>query len=138
MSRQNVEKLRRGLEAYQAADWTAFREFYDPDVVMHHLEGWPEPGPSVGREAVMLEIQQLRDSLEVQTVEITDIVESGDRVAARYRWCGRGRGPETEMEFTFVFTSETERSSPSSISGTTPRPSRPRSSRSRRVLRRSD
>jgi ketosteroid isomerase-like protein len=104
MSQENVERVRRGLAAYNAGNWMALREFYDPDVVMHHLDGWPEPGPSVGRDAVMREIGQLHDSFEVQTAEITNLVDAGDRVVARYLWRGTGRGPETAMEFTFVFT----------------------------------
>ena len=104
MSEANVELVRRGAAAYKARDWARLREFYDPDVVMHHLEGWPEPGPSVGREAVIREFQLLSDSFAVETAEITEIVGRGDRVVARYRWRGKGRGPDTEMEFSFVFT----------------------------------
>jgi ketosteroid isomerase-like protein len=104
MSEENVELVRRGLAAYRAGDWTTLGEFYDADVVMHHLEGWPEPGPSVGRDAVIREMKLLRDSFEVQSVEITDILGSGDRVVARYLWRGKGSGPDAEMEFSFVFT----------------------------------
>ena len=104
MSSPNVETIRRVLAAYIAADWATLRDGYHPDVVMQHLEGWPEPGPSVGREAVIREFQELREAQEVQSLEITDIVERGDRVAARYRWCASGRGPDTEMEFSFVLT----------------------------------
>ena len=45
--------VRRVYEAWNAGDMTALRDLCDPDVVMHHPEGWPEPGPSVGREAVL-------------------------------------------------------------------------------------
>jgi hypothetical protein len=47
-----VEVVRRVYDAWNAGDMTALRDLCDPDVVMHHPEGWPEPGPSVGREAV--------------------------------------------------------------------------------------
>jgi ketosteroid isomerase-like protein len=104
MSQENVELVRRGLAAYRAGDWTTLGEFYDVDVVMHHLDGWPEPGPSVGRDAVVRELKLLRDSFEVQSIEITDILASRDRVVARYHFQGKGSGPDAEMEFSFVFT----------------------------------
>jgi ketosteroid isomerase-like protein len=55
MSQENVEIVRRACEAWNTGDLTALRDLYDPDVVMHHVEGWPDPGPSVGREAFLHE-----------------------------------------------------------------------------------
>jgi ketosteroid isomerase-like protein len=104
MSQENVEIVRRGYEAYSVGDFTTLREIYDPDVVMHHLEGWPEPGPSVGREAVLREFEQLRETGEAQTLEVTDFVDAADRVVVRYAMHGSGRGPDVEMEFSSVYT----------------------------------
>ena len=53
MSRENVEVVKAAFETWNSGDMTAFRELLDLDIVMYHLEGWPEPGPSVGRGAVM-------------------------------------------------------------------------------------
>jgi ketosteroid isomerase-like protein len=53
MSQENVEIVKAGFEAWNAGDMDAFRELYDPDLIMRAMEGWPEPGPYVGREAVM-------------------------------------------------------------------------------------
>jgi ketosteroid isomerase-like protein len=62
MSQENVEVVRRVYDAWNAGDMTALRDLCDLDVVMHHREGWPEAGPSVGREAVMRQCEQLRDA----------------------------------------------------------------------------
>src|SRR5439155_349466 len=61
MSQENVEVIRAVNEAWNAGDMDAFREQLDPDVVMYHVKGWPEPGPTVGRGACMRFIEQLRD-----------------------------------------------------------------------------
>ena len=53
MSQENVEVVRAGFEAWNAGDMDAFREMHDPDVILRTVEDWPEPGPYVGREAVM-------------------------------------------------------------------------------------
>jgi ketosteroid isomerase-like protein len=62
MLQENVEIVRAVYEAWNAGDMDALREMYDPDVIMRMPEGWPEPGPYVGREAVWREIEQLRDT----------------------------------------------------------------------------
>ena len=84
---------------------TALRGLCDPDVVMHHPEGWPEPGPSVGREAVMRQWEQIRDAWTGDTLEpVTDFIDAADRVVVRDAWRGTGQGPDADMEFTRVFT----------------------------------
>ena len=105
MSRENVEVFRAVFEAWNAGDMDAFRELYDPEVVMRSPEGWPEPGPFVGREAVMRQWEQLRETWHGDTVEpITDFIEAADRVVVRQVWHAAGRGPEAHLEMTNVIT----------------------------------
>jgi ketosteroid isomerase-like protein len=103
MSEENVEVVRRVYDAWNAGDMTALR---DPDVVMHHPDGWPEPGPSVGREAVLRQWEQLRDAWTGDTLEpVTDFTAAADRGVVRDAWRGTGsQGPDADMEFTRVFT----------------------------------
>jgi ketosteroid isomerase-like protein len=60
MSQENVEVVRRGFEAWSRGDMDALRELYDPGMIWRSPEGWPEPGPYAGREAVMRQVEQLR------------------------------------------------------------------------------
>jgi ketosteroid isomerase-like protein len=53
MSQENVEIVQSSGAAWNAGDMDAVRESLDPDVIWRAPEGWPEPGPYVGREAVM-------------------------------------------------------------------------------------
>jgi len=49
-----VEIARSFFVAFNAGDMEAVREILDPDVAVgRELEGWPETGPFVGRDAVM-------------------------------------------------------------------------------------
>ena len=84
---------------------TALRNLCDPDVVMHHPEGWPEPGPSVGGEALLRQWEQIREAWTGDTLEpVTDLIAAADRVVVRDAWRGSGQGPDADMEFTRVFT----------------------------------
>jgi ketosteroid isomerase-like protein len=83
----------------------SLRELLDPDIIMRPPEGWPEPGPEVGREAVMLQWQQLRETWDADSLElISDFLHAGDRVAVRMIWHTGGRGPSADMEMTNVMT----------------------------------
>ena len=105
MSQENVEIGRRAYEAWNAGDMNALAELFDPDVITRAIEGWPEPGPYVGREAVMRWLAQLRETWDADAVELTsDFIAAGDRVAARVIWHGAGRGPDANMGMTVVQT----------------------------------
>ena len=104
MSEENVEIVRRGFEVWNTGDMDALRELYDPGIVWRPAEGWPEPGPYVGREAVMRQLEQLRETWDTDSFElISDFIDDGDRVAVRFIWRGVGRGPESNIEGTGVY-----------------------------------
>jgi ketosteroid isomerase-like protein len=100
-----VELLRAFFEAWNAGDMDAVRALYDPDVIVRYPEGWPEPGPFVGREAVMRQFRQTRETWDSDTLEpTTDFLHAADRVAVRFIWRGVGQGPEATPEATAAFT----------------------------------
>ena len=105
MSQENVEVVRATFEAWNAGDMDAIREQYDPDVIARAPEGWPEPGPYVGREAVIRYWEQQRETWDADALElIGDFIHAADRVAVRFIWDGAGHGPEWNMELTGVYT----------------------------------
>src|SRR3954451_22877816 len=105
MSQENVESMRANFEAWNAGDMGALREYFDPDVIMRMPEGWPEPGPYVGREAVMRQFGQQRETWDADAlVPISDFIGTADRVAVRFIWRGTGHGPQADLEATAVYT----------------------------------
>jgi ketosteroid isomerase-like protein len=105
MSQENVEIAKAFFEAWNAGDMNAVRELYDPDVIMRPPKGWPEPGPEVGRDAVMRQFEQLRGTWEADAVEvISDFIDTADHVVVRYIWRGAGQGPAANLELSTVVT----------------------------------
>ena len=105
MSQENVKVVRAGFEAWNAGDMDALRELYDPGITWRPAEGWPEPGPYAGRDAVMRQLEQLRETWDSDAFElISDFIDAGDRVAVRLIWRAAGRGPEANLETTGVYT----------------------------------
>src|ERR1043166_8096689 len=98
MSEENGEVVRATFEAWNAGDMDAFRELYDPDVIGRPPQGWPEPGPDVGREAVMRKFEQLRETWDADALEaISDFIDAADRIVVRFIWRGTGHGPEANL-----------------------------------------
>jgi ketosteroid isomerase-like protein len=105
MSQENVEVVRAHFEAWNAEDMDAFRELHAPGVIAQLPEGWPESGPFVGREAVMRQAEQQRETWDADALEPTsDFIDAADRVVVRFIWRGVGHGPEAKMEVTGVYT----------------------------------
>jgi ketosteroid isomerase-like protein len=80
------------------------RELYDTDAIMRMAEGWPERGPFVGREAVMRQFRQMRETWDADALEIVSVVDTADRVVARVLWRVAGRGPEGQLDATSIST----------------------------------
>jgi len=105
MSQENVEIVRAAYAAWNAGDVDALRELHDPDVIARYPEDWPEAGPFVGREAVVRQIEQLRQTWDASAAEpIADFVDAGDRVVARFVWHGTGHGPDFALEGSAIYT----------------------------------
>ena len=105
MSQENVEVVRAGFDAWNAGDMDALRELYDADAMLRMVEGWPEPGPYVGREAIIRQYEQQRETFDADALEpIGDFIHAADRVVVRFVWHGAGRGPETDLEMTQIIT----------------------------------
>ena len=105
MSEKNVEIVRSIFVAFNAGDMEAVRDCYDPDVAFgRELEGWPESGPVVGRDAVMRQWERVREPWDTVTVEPVSIIDAGERVVARMIAHGVGRGPAFNLEITTVTT----------------------------------
>jgi ketosteroid isomerase-like protein len=105
MSQENVEVVRALYDAWNAGTMDVVRQACDPEIIMRTPEGWPEPGPYFGRDAVMRAFEQIRETFDSDWQElISDLVHAGDRVAVRTVWHGVGHGPELKQESTPVFT----------------------------------
>ena len=105
MTDKNVEIVRAAFEAWNAGDMDALREFLDPGIIWRPPEDWPEPGPFVGREAVMRWFEQLREPWDTYVTDlIGGIIDAADRVVVSQVWRGAARGPNADIESTGIFT----------------------------------
>jgi uncharacterized protein len=105
VSQENVEIIKAGIDAWNAGDMRRLRDLYDPNVVLHTVPDWPEPGPHVGREAVMRLFKQVRETWASDAVEpLGEFIEVADHVLVRHTYRGGGRGPAWNIQQTIIYT----------------------------------
>jgi ketosteroid isomerase-like protein len=138
MSRENVEVVRRSLEAWNRTDWEQLQAIYAPDVIVVAPPEWPEAEGARGWKEWRLQIERLKESWEVERLDVDEIRALPDgRVFARFVWVAAegqvvlrpaSRSPASPP-------SRTVRSSGLSSSSTSMRLSQQPDSRSRRYRR---
>src|SRR5262245_29352828 len=105
MSQENVQVILEAFDAWNTGDMARLSAVCDPDAIVRAPPGWPEPGPFIGREAIMRQFSQLRETFDSDTLEqLSDFLTSGDRVLVRFSWKAAGHGPAIDIAWTFVYT----------------------------------
>lgn len=106
MTPSPLEIAERGIALWNEDRFEDARTLWHHDAVLVHPAGWPEPGPSVGRDAAFEQFARLRADFEVDRVEIVEVIrETADRVVLWLCWHARGHasGIETQVEMGVVY-----------------------------------
>ena len=105
MSQENLEIARKAIKAWNAGDMSRLRVLYDPDATMRRPADWPEPGPFVGRDAVMAEFDTVRDIFgNDSSMDRLVFRDAGDFVAVSVDFHGDTRGLPLTTEIAWVYT----------------------------------
>jgi ketosteroid isomerase-like protein len=97
MSRENVEKTRDFIEAYNRRDFDAALENFDPEI-QWVLPALQSSDSAQGTDAVRRFWEGLDETMEELRLDPQEFVDAGDRVAVRLRYFGRGKGSGVEIE----------------------------------------
>jgi ketosteroid isomerase-like protein len=103
MSRENVEVVRRGFEAYARGDVEAMLEGLDQEVWWKQVE---EPAPVYGRDGVREALRRWDETWDNLQVEVDEYIDAGECVVALIRLRGLGRTSKVPVEMAsyHVFT----------------------------------
>lgn len=97
MSQENVEIVRRCVEAFDAGDYGAALEAFSPDVE-YDLSHFPDGGIYRGRAGIREAFRTWMGTWEDYRQERDEIVDAGDRVIVPTREYGRGKGSGLALE----------------------------------------
>ena len=100
----NVEIVRAIYRAFDERDWDAIRGLLAPEVEWHQFTALPDQATFRGPDEVVdrfLRAQWL-DQFPDIVVEIHELIDAGDNVAAIGRAHGRGRGSGIAIDLRFA------------------------------------
>jgi ketosteroid isomerase-like protein len=108
MSQENVEIVRRTVEAYIVGDREAYYDFMADDIeIRPDVSRWPEAKPFRGRE----EFKRFNADIDQgwkggARAEIREVLPVDDRVVVRADWGGTGRSSGIDLlsNLTSIFT----------------------------------
>ena len=98
MSQENVEMVRRSVEAFNDRDLDTVMEMCDPQVEWHTPPDIPDPAVYYGRDEARKNVQDLLQVFDDLRVEPERFEESGDEVVGLYRLLGHGSGSGVPIE----------------------------------------
>ena len=106
MSQENVDRLRRGYEAFARRDLDAALEMMDPNIEAHDAPEAPDATVHYGPDAVRRDWEQMFALFEDFTIDIEEVFDAGDELAVFLRLSGRGResGAEVDARMAHVWT----------------------------------
>lgn len=99
MSQENVEIVLEAFRHAEANEVEGIAALMHPEVRATAVRGWPEPGPFVGRDAVLAEIPRLLEWEENRFTDINVVADERDWVVVEYRWEARGAASGIETHF---------------------------------------
>jgi ketosteroid isomerase-like protein len=96
MSEENVEVVRRSIDAFVADDDAAFRDTLHPEIEWRPFED--RHSPSYGHEGAMRLMRQWLDTWSEHRFDVEDVIDGGDDVLATVRITGRGKASGIEVD----------------------------------------
>ena len=102
MSQENVETMRRGVDAFDRRDKAAWLATFAPDAVMVPAREWPENAPIRGAEAIWDFYVEVNAAWEEDPYELGEIIEArDDTVVANARREARGKASGAGVTFSY-------------------------------------
>jgi hypothetical protein len=95
---EDAELIRRGYEAWNRGDVDAVLDLLDPRIEWRGYTHIPEAGTLAGREQVRDWLERFLEAWEELEIELTDLIETGDKVVALVRFRALGKGSRVRVE----------------------------------------
>jgi hypothetical protein len=106
MSEENVENVRRGIDAWNRGDLDEWLAGFAPKAELHTTGRFPDQGVYRGRAGLERYWSEIHEAAEEMSVTVTDMRAIGDKVFQAVTARGRGKrsGVPIEQPIWFVTT----------------------------------
>ena len=87
VSQENVEVVFAAFRRFEADDMAGFGALLDPGIAATAAAGWPEPGPWIGADALVTQLERIRAGWsEHRMAQVEMLAERGEWVVIQYSW----------------------------------------------------
>src|SRR6188472_4398723 len=97
MSQENVETVKRSLEAFEQGGLDASLRFYDPEVTWEEAQDEPEAETYRGHDGVRALAEKWLEPFDDLRIEPYEFIDAGEAVVMPYRFRGRERSSGTDI-----------------------------------------
>ena len=101
MSRELVESLRRGYEAFLAGDLDVVVDLLDPGIEFRNPDNAIEPGIRHGPEGFRQALTRVIEAFDYESVEVDELIDRGDVIVIIVHLRGRGKGSGAPIDQRF-------------------------------------
>jgi ketosteroid isomerase-like protein len=98
MSRENVEVVRQGFEAFNRGDIEAVLEMCDPAIEWLPPAELPDVSAYHGHQGVRAAAGDMLDVFGALKAELERIIDADDRVVVLFHWRGHGKGSGVSLD----------------------------------------
>jgi ketosteroid isomerase-like protein len=102
MSEENVEIVRRALEAYDREGLDGYLRYLDPEIEWTTTDAWIERATYRGHAGVRRYLGTIEEEFENVRVEPVEVIDAGEQVVSSVRISGRGKGSGAPVELTLI------------------------------------
>src|SRR5215204_3769878 len=101
MSEENVEVVRRAIEAYGQEGLDGVLRYYDPEIEWTSTGGYIERGTYRGHDGLRRYLGTMEEEFEDLRIEPVELIDAGEQVVSSVRFTGQGKASGAPVEMTF-------------------------------------
>ena len=105
MSEEDVEIVRRAIEAYGRGGLDGMLRYYDPEIEWTTTAGYIEPATYRGHEGIRRYLGTVADEFDDLRIEPVELIDTGEQVIGSVRFTGRGKASGAPVEMTLISVS---------------------------------
>jgi ketosteroid isomerase-like protein len=102
MSEENVEMVRRAVEAYELEGLDGVLRYYDPEIEWTSTEAYIEPATYRGHAGVRRYLGTIEEEFEDLRIEPVELIDAGEQVISSVRISGRGKASGAHIALTLI------------------------------------
>jgi ketosteroid isomerase-like protein len=105
MSRENVEAVRRALEAYEREGLDGYLRYLDPEIEWTSTDAYIERATYRGHEGVRRYLGTMEEEFADLRIEPVELIDAGEQVISSVRISGRGKTSGAPVALTLISVS---------------------------------